>query len=250
MPGCDVVLFGDEIGVADVARELGVRHVAQLRVNQHGTPLVSDAFARAGEMSSNRYLGYANADIILTAKFATAATTVAGMSLQPFLMVGRRTDLDVSETLDFDSDWERELEYRVRKFGSLHGMAGLDYFLFPRDIPIKLPDFAVGRPGWDSWLIYQARKAGIPVIDATEAVLAIHQNHPPAYKSYGPESEENTLLAGGYLCMSTLRDADWRLSRRNGYLEVRRRLLGQIMFLGPVRGLLALKRYMARRWSN
>jgi hypothetical protein len=40
-----------------------------------------------------------------------------------------------------------------------------------------LPAFTVGRPRWDSWFVYHARRLNIPVIDASRVVTAIHQNH-------------------------------------------------------------------------
>ena len=30
-----------------------------------------------------------------------------------------------------------------------------------------MPDFAIGRAGWDNWMIYHARQQGWPVIDGT-----------------------------------------------------------------------------------
>ena len=41
----------------------------------------------------------------------------------------------------------------------------------------KIPDFIIGRPGYDNWLIWKARRSLIPVVDASESVKAIHQNH-------------------------------------------------------------------------
>ena len=35
----------------------------------------------------------------------------------------------------------------------------------------------IGRPGYDNWLIWRARRSRIPVIDATKELTAVHQNH-------------------------------------------------------------------------
>ena len=35
----------------------------------------------------------------------------------------------------------------------------------------------IGRPGYDNWLIWYARRNFIPVIDLSKEVSVIHQNH-------------------------------------------------------------------------
>ena len=67
---------------------------------------------------------------------------------------------------------------RVREMGSLQPPVGADYFIFRKDEALAdIPPFAVGRPGWDNWFIYNARKNKYKVIDASKAIMAIHQNH-------------------------------------------------------------------------
>jgi len=46
-PDVEILLFGDEAGIAEAAVRHGVGHVAQIRRNEHGTPLLDDAFATA-----------------------------------------------------------------------------------------------------------------------------------------------------------------------------------------------------------
>jgi hypothetical protein len=45
----------------------------------------------------------------------------------------------------------------------------------------------IGRGGYDNYLIYYCRSRGIPVIDLTEAVMAIHQNHDYAHHPTGED---------------------------------------------------------------
>jgi hypothetical protein len=42
-----VILFGDEEGIADAARDLGARHVPEVARNRFGTPLVDGVFGKA-----------------------------------------------------------------------------------------------------------------------------------------------------------------------------------------------------------
>jgi hypothetical protein len=96
----------------------------------------------------------------------------------------------------------------------LHPSTGIDYFAFPRKLRWSLPPFAVGRPGWDNWLICRARELGVPVIDATQAVMVVHQNHDYAHVKFatdttteGPEAIRNRDLIGDWGHMFTIRDA-------------------------------------------
>src|ERR1041384_2312036 len=71
-PRCEIILFGDDAGVAAAAAELGVRHVPAIARNEYGTPLVSDVFAQAQRLATHELLCYINADIILTGDFLPA----------------------------------------------------------------------------------------------------------------------------------------------------------------------------------
>lgn len=136
------------------------------------------------------------------------------------MVIGQRWDLDVSEPLGFEAeDWENQLRVRVTKGGSLHAHTGIDYFVFPRGMWGNIPPFAIGRTAWDNWLIYRARALGARVIDATEAVKIVHQNHDyvQGFQDLegvrtGPEGQINRKLAGWEGHIFTLNDADWMLT--------------------------------------
>jgi hypothetical protein len=137
-----------------------------------------------------------------------------------FLMIGQRWDLDISEPINFEANrWEDHLKTLVAERGSLHPPTGIDYFVFPRQINWSMPPFAVGRPGWDNWLVCRAREMGLPVVDATRATTVVHQNHDYAHvklstdgASEGPEADENRRLIGGWEYFFTIRDATHRLT--------------------------------------
>lgn len=216
-PAVQVVLVGNEPGVPQVASELGVEHVRQVKCNPSGTPLVSDVFAQALAQSRQPVMGYVNADIILLPDTLAALELVA-RCCDRFMAVGRRWDLDVRHELKFGSGWVEELERLRAKAGRLHPAGGSDYFFFRRATLLEIPDFAVGRAGWDNWMIYAARRAGWATIDVSGAVTAIHQHHDyshltgsqPHYRL--PESAENVRLAGGRRRLFTLADVDHTLA--------------------------------------
>ena len=41
----------------------------------------------------------------------------------------------------------------------------------------SIPEFVIGRPGYDNWLIWYARRNFIPVIDISKEIKVIHQTH-------------------------------------------------------------------------
>jgi hypothetical protein len=202
LPDVDVFLIGDEEGVADAGNIAGVTHLPDVRRNGSGTPLISSMFQLARQRSQSTLLGIINADMILMTDAIEAARTVVRMRSQ-FVLLGRRWDLDVSDPIEFDSEWEFRLRSAVVQRGLLHRPAGSDFFIFPRGCYEELPDFAVGRAGWDNWMIFKAHQHKWPVIDGTPSIMAVHQNHdyghlPGAEPHYAiPESDENIRLAGG-----------------------------------------------------
>src|SRR5689334_15466920 len=77
LPNVEVILLGEETGLADVAEEFGVRHVRNVARNESGTPLISSMFQLAREHSNSELLCIINADIILMPDFVDAASQTA-----------------------------------------------------------------------------------------------------------------------------------------------------------------------------
>jgi len=188
-PEPEIILFGHEPGTAEIAAEFGLRHVPDVKCNQWGTPLVSDLFEQAEKLGHGSIVGYVNSDIILFDDFAQALTRVAAWS-NHFLMVGRRTDLDIKQGVDFRGDWAAQLRADARRQGKLQIARSIDYFAFSRGLYPSIPALAIGRFWWDNWLLWKARSLGANVVDATRAVLVLHQNHDYSHTTYGPSKEE------------------------------------------------------------
>jgi hypothetical protein len=212
----DALLIGEEAGVAEVAKKHGIRLVKGVARNRSGTPLVNSIFQAARDNSTTPLLVYVNADILITPAFIETTQQVVSQAGK-FLMIGRRWDLEISQSLDFSHDWVNQLNGLVAQTATLHPTGGSDYFLFPRDCFTKIPDLAIGRAGWDNWMIYHARREGWKVVDATRSYKVIHQQHDYSHLPDGkphyrhPESDENVRLAGGRHAIYTLVDATHQL---------------------------------------
>jgi hypothetical protein len=202
LPDVEVILLGEETGLAEAAKKLGVKHIPHVERNPNGVPLISSMFKLARENSNSELLCIINADMVLMTDFVEAAKQVKGLRSE-FVMLSQRWDLDVTAPLDFSGDWSRGLRSMVNGQGQLHRPAGSDFFLFPKSCYADIPNFIIGRAGWDNWMIYKARKENWAVIDCTPSVMIVHQNHDYAHLPGGkphyehPETNENIRLAGG-----------------------------------------------------
>lgn len=202
-PDVQVILCGDDAGCEQMAREIGADWLGGIARNEFGTPMLDDAFAQAARVARNDVLAYANADIILLPDLLEA---VSAMRWSRWLLIGRRVDIDLTDELTASQlAHPATIAHLARERGELHGCGGMDYFVWPRAAELsELPPLAVGRPGWDNYFVQRARyELGLPLIDATAGVLAIHQNHDYRHvsggdgRSYeGPEARKQRSLLG------------------------------------------------------
>ena len=223
LPDVDILLIGAESGGEETANEFSAKYLPDVKCSESGTPLISSMFQLARENSSSDLLCIINTDMLLFPDFLAAArrssSPIRGhVQLDNFILLSQRWDLDVTEPIDFTDGWGDRLRSTVHGQGGLHRPSGSDYFLFPRACYTEVPDFAIGRAGWDNWMIYKARQEKWPVIDCTPSVMVVHQNHDYRHLPEGkphyehPETNENIRLAGGPAAVRyTILDATHRL---------------------------------------
>ena len=212
----EVVVIGDEPGIPEAAQDFGVRNVAQVNRDEKGIPLVNAVMEIGHVYGHSPVLCYANADMLLMTDLVEAAQQVSSQA-KDFLLVGQRWDLDLDEPFDFSGDWEARLRGEVEKRGKFYSPWGIDYFVFPRHLYTKVPDFTIGRPAWDNWMVYHARTTWGLVVDVTRSVTAVHQTHDyshlpgnkPPYHSEVAKS--NLVKAGGRRCTNNILDANREL---------------------------------------
>ncbi len=263
LPDVEVILLGEETGLAEAARELDVKHLPNVARNESGTPLISSMFQLARENSNSELLCIINADMILMPDFVEAAKQAIKLK-DKFVLLSQRWDLDVTQPLDFSNGWENRLRSTVHSQGVLHRPAGSDFFLFPLSTFHEVPKFIIGRAGWDNWMIYKARKEGWAVIDCTPSIMIVHQNHDYGHLPGGkphyehPDTNENIRLAGGpanirYTILdSTHQLADGKLIRpKMTYLHFMRKLelfLRAVFFFLPEKMIENIAR--PKRWKK
>lgn len=230
-PEVEVIVFGDDAGAAEVCREFGLRHEPHVERSALGSKRLDYIFMAAQRLARHDLICYVNCDILLTADFAAALRRTAQWNTR-FLMVGRRWDTDITEPLDFSSArWQEDIIARARTTGYQRFYHNIDYFAFPRGLYAQIPPLVVGRVWWDHWLVGKAQGMGAAVVDVSEVVCAVHENHDYGYHPNGlagvfqdEDACRNRDLARSDLArcnsrMATIEDAPYRLTtagmRRN-----------------------------------
>jgi hypothetical protein len=179
-PRPQIILFGNEEGIAEIARDWELFHIPAIARNEFGTPLLNDVLDKAYERAGQGVLCYVNADIILTRDFPRTIEAVSP-KYKRFLLVSKRMDLDVVEKMGFQADWEASLKNRVAREGVAGPHTAIDVFAFAGEMYRHAPPFAIGRMWFDHWFIKAARMAQIPVVDVSPVAPVVHQNHDYAH---------------------------------------------------------------------
>ena len=187
-PSVEIILFGNEEGAAAVCRELGIRHVPEVRRNRHGTKYLASIFDQAQELARHDLLCHVNCDILLLTDFRAAIECLL-RTTERFVAAGCRWDVDLSTPVDFaQAAWEQPIRRLALQTNRRRPPQWMDYFVFPRGFyHHQIPEFVIGRPGWDPWLLWFAINSKVPVVDLSRDVCAVHQNHD---YSYHPEGEK------------------------------------------------------------
>ena len=194
-PECQVVLVGDDYGTKETAEEFGVCHAPNVAVNEFGTPRDASVLQLAEAAAEHDLMCWVNADVILMSDVTRAVEQVKS-SRDNFAMCGQRWNLTVTEPINFDSSWEEELRSLLAVRGRLYVATGVDYLVFQRGVFGEAPSFSVGRRAFDNWLLFTLRDKGVDLVDATQVVKPVHQDHDYAHHdiNYPAEVAHNVGL--------------------------------------------------------
>lgn len=212
-PGAQVILFGNESGIAEVASELQIDHVPNITFSELGAPLLDHVFNTADSLAKYPNLCFINSDII----FRVEQLELDSLP-RPYLMIGESSDAEVTERIDFnEAGWRKNINAEQ----SSRGPFALDFFFYNQGLFKGMPPFRIGRARYDNWLAWKALRQGASLIDGTDALQAVHQRHDyghlqggrkEAYR--GADAKANEKLAGlwCYLYLHSVQDARWGLS--------------------------------------
>jgi hypothetical protein len=151
-------------------------------VTSRGLPVVKHMFIRALEMYNTPYYGYANGDILFTNDLMISLQGISNYTfhgIKGLLIVGKRINYNVSlhSTQPLSHPYTFERVKQIAENSTLFQASAQDYFIVTKNAFAwkEIPDFVVGRVGYDNWLLTRAVLDDVIVIDATGTVTALHQ---------------------------------------------------------------------------
>ena len=123
------------------------------RLSKHGVPVLRSMFLHAQAINATTsFYGYANGDILFNNNLLATleALRTGDATFKQVLVVGRRTIYMFKDKEEIDN---LEPVYRYATAGKLFRTEAKDFFIsthsgFPWD---SIPDFVVGRVGYDNW---------------------------------------------------------------------------------------------------
>ena len=171
------VLFATEASLAEKCKRQGwdVRPVIETAAD--GVPVLKNMFLDAMSNYNTMFYAYSNGDILYTNSLLE--TLVSGLESfitldKPAMLVGKRTNIDHMTNTE-GSSWQN-IAVTAELRGELFSARAEDYFITTPSYPWEdIPPLVIGRLWYDNWLVYNARKQGHLVIDATITLLAVHQ---------------------------------------------------------------------------
>lgn len=192
----EVIIFGKSEGFGQLGNHPNLKFLDQVNVSKTGAPYANEMFDVVSHKARYEICCCINADILLTEKFFSDVIAVHKSVKSNYMIVGERIDVDVNEVMVFSKNWEnRFIEEHASSFVP-HPPYGSDFFAFPKGQfnAGNMPKLLIGRPGWDLWMIYNARKKNLKTIDLSLSVRPYHLNHdyshiPGARKSLDEDEE-------------------------------------------------------------
>ncbi len=186
-----------------------------------GIPVLKDMFKVVASKHRSPFLGFANADDLFG---ASLILTLLQLSCSHYdvihdrvsLIVGRRRNIDERHVGSDVSGMA--VDRKGKSMRQFHGLAQ-DYFIVSRHSGFcweNVPDFVVGRYGYDNWLITMAQQWNVTLVDASATITVLHQVGKDGFKSgstqnHGSNARLNTNLIPGFrFGGSDLRCSPWR----------------------------------------
>lgn len=236
-PEADIILFGDVSSWEKEINYLGIKRAGLLEKGKAGGEVLNGMFRAASVHAAGRTTLYLNSDIILDESSRAAVSELKNLSA-PWLGSARRWCLPKMTGIPplNEADW-KVFFLKAEQNGKWGEACALDVFLFRGLSFEQMPPFLIGHRGWDNWMIFEARRKGICVVDLSRVLRVIHCDHDYSYAEGnsspgsrdGPLEDANMAMLGGDERIFHLGHAthEWRagaVRRRSGWAFRQREL--------------------------
>lgn len=170
------VIFTTELPLADECRTKGWRVFPVRSVGAEDIPVLKDMYLDVMLTFNTLFYGFSNSDILFTNSLleTLVAITESVDVKNPIMIVGKRTNVDHVTEVE-GSSWQNLIS-AAQSRGEIFTGRAEDYFITSSTYPWReIPPLVIGRLSYDNWLVYNARKNGQKIVDATGTLLAVHQ---------------------------------------------------------------------------
>ena len=193
-PQAPRLVYGGGEAVAALCRRFSAQHRWP---GHHDLPRLDALLADARQTCPDAtHLVVLNGDILVLPSLLTVLDTVAAQ-VPACLFAARRLNLEPPGDLTAlpPAALATRLDALARHHGSLGGIGALDLFAFPAAAFAAVPPLVIGRAGWDNWLVAEALRSGLTVVNGTGAAQLLHQNHSYGHLPAGERSVVTDALA-------------------------------------------------------
>ncbi|XP_036363601.1 uncharacterized protein LOC115217102 isoform X2 [Octopus sinensis] len=176
-PSVKVIVFSANPETRIFCEKIGCnyQYITVQRVT--GVPLLKSMYLEAQKSFDSFFYAFANADILFEANLIKTLERVLYMfnnTEKAILIIGQRTNVmnvTKEEAVPVNSVTKIALNR-----GTIFRTDAEDYFITSKPFPWKaFPDFIVGSPAYDNWLVAYAIHNNFLTIDATNSIIAVHQ---------------------------------------------------------------------------
>ena len=108
-PNSEIILFGEETGTNEMVQKVKATHHKKIYLNDFKTPYIHTIFRDAQEIATANTLCYLNADMILLDNIENVVK-LAKEKFDQFLLVACRWNLKIKERINFNDDWQKNLQ--------------------------------------------------------------------------------------------------------------------------------------------
>ena len=142
-----------------------------------GLPVLKSMMAQSMQLFDADFYGFANGDILFGNNLLNTLHSIKERlpELHKPLLVGRRTNVRITQMDELTSlDHVFNL---AQENGVLFHSGAEDYFITTNGgfDWREIPEFVIGRRGFDNWIVAYAISRNFTVIDVTNTVTAVHQ---------------------------------------------------------------------------
>jgi hypothetical protein len=180
----EVLVPDNEIGVKDACQGYsnmrlipGVKRAREIGFPNQ-SPIVRDMIAKALPLIKTPMVALINSDILILPDFSERIEKILKRYGFDIYMVGTRLDIKLNVCVDSEKNYEKVLkeERKIYDKSTSSDVFITSKFMW-RKIIHEMPEFILGRYGWDNWLHTIAEIKGFRKYNCTDALTTLHCNH-------------------------------------------------------------------------